>query len=144
MFLRNMLVYLGQTVKYPIIVNVDNNFGTIHLCKNSGIKRTRHVYLRNFYICDYVVDCILQIKFVNSSNNKDDSYTKNVDGNTEVYHHSSYMTYEKLKTMDTNLDLYVPQSLTWKTHFNPMGFLVIGTSWISTVVKTSLLFMLSN
>ena len=77
MFIKQVLESMGQLVKLPIIVEVDN-VGAIYLSKNPGLsQRTKHVDIRFHFVREFVRDGIVEVIFIKSEENRSDIFTKN-------------------------------------------------------------------
>ena len=79
-FLRHLLNFLGVKIDYPIKVWCDN-VGAIFLSYNAKYSnRKNYVDIRAHFVCQYVEDRIVKVIFVQSADNKADTFTKNVSG----------------------------------------------------------------
>ena len=82
-FLRNILLSIGEKVDYPIMVQVDNT-GAIYLGLNRMTgQRTKHIDIRYHFVREYIEEGIVKIVFVSTKENDADIFTKNVTG--EIY-----------------------------------------------------------
>ena len=76
MFVNQLLGSMKITVKYQIMVRVDN-IGTIFMASNiATMPCNRHVDVRYKYVNMYVKDRIVNIIFVKSADNESDILTK--------------------------------------------------------------------
>ena len=82
---RSLLVFLGQDLKFPIQIQVDN-VGAIFLATNYTGKRTRHIDARYHFLRDYVEDGTIKIEFITSEENVSDIFTKNLPKETFEKH----------------------------------------------------------
>ena len=79
-FIRHLLTFLRVKVKYPITVQCDK-VGAIFLSYNAmNSNRTKHVDIRAHFMRQYIEDGIVKVVFVQSAENKADTFTKNVSG----------------------------------------------------------------
>lgn len=79
LFLRELLLSLQVEFTQEIVVHVDN-IGAIYLMKNfSTTGRTKHIETRLHFIRELVEQGTIAIKFVRSSDNIADIFTKNVE-----------------------------------------------------------------
>jgi hypothetical protein len=90
LFVRQIVVFLGVTVKYPIMVNVDN-VGAIYMANGSEGKRTKHMDIKFHFVRQYTEDGILKIIFVRSEDNFADPFTKHATKVTFDKLHEGYM-----------------------------------------------------
>ena len=90
MYLKQVLEFLGLTIKLPITVYCDN-LGAIFMTKNEVTQRTKHVSTRYHYVREFVEDGVVQVIFCRSENNLSDPYTKNVRGEVLKEHVKSYV-----------------------------------------------------
>ena len=78
MFVKMLLEFLEIELKLPITVNIDN-LGAIYLSKSTGTSnRTKHIDTHYHFVCEYIEDGIVQVKFVRSEENHADIFTKNL------------------------------------------------------------------
>ena len=76
-FIYQLLVSMDVKVPLPIKVRVDN-IGAIWLANNSGVsERTKHVDTRGHFVRAYMINEVVTIEFVKSSENISDIMTKN-------------------------------------------------------------------
>ena len=76
-FIYQLLESMNVKVPLPIKVIVDN-IGAIWLANNSGVsERTKHVDTRAHFVRTYMINEVVTIKFVKSSENISDIMTKN-------------------------------------------------------------------
>ena len=76
-FVYQLLISMGIKVPLPIKIKVDN-MGTIWLANNSGVsERTKHIDTRNHSVRYFVMDEVVSVEFVQSSQNTSDIMTKN-------------------------------------------------------------------
>jgi hypothetical protein len=77
-FVRLVLESVGEKVKLPMTLNVDNT-GAIDLMKNwSTNGRSKHIDVRFHYLRELVEQGMLQVDFVRSEDNTSDIFTKNL------------------------------------------------------------------
>ena len=99
-FVRDILVFLGIEIEYPIVVHVDNT-GAIFLANNETLgQRTKHIQTRYHFTREYVQDGILKIVYVSSENNDADIFTKNTDDKTFWRHVLKFMNYENVEKVN--------------------------------------------
>ena len=91
LFIAQIMRFVGMTVKYPLIVNVDN-IGAIFVTENSVGRRTRHIDTRYHFVQEYVEEGVVKIIFVRTENNRADTNTKNTDATTYQRHTDVYMS----------------------------------------------------
>ena len=76
-FIYQLLESMDVKVPLPIKVKV-GNIGAIWLANNSGVsERTKHVDTRAHYVRTYVINEVVTIEFVKSSENISDIMTRN-------------------------------------------------------------------
>ena len=69
MFVIQLLGIMKISIKYPVMVWVDN-VGTIFIASNiATISHTKHVDIRYKYLNEYVEDGIVEIVFLKSAEN---------------------------------------------------------------------------
>ena len=91
LFIKTIMDFLELKVKLPITI-MCNNIGAIfiaHDSKNSG--RTKHINISHHFIREYIVDGMVQIKFVRSEENFADPFTKNVSGDSCLKNSKTYL-----------------------------------------------------
>ena len=91
LFIKTIMDLLELKVKLPITI-MCNNIGAIfiaHDSKNSG--RTKHINISHHFIREYIVDGMVQIKFVRSEENFADPFTKNVSGDSCLKNSKTYL-----------------------------------------------------
>ena len=94
LFVRDVLVFMGIQIEYPIIVHVDNT-GAIFLANNKTLgQRTKHIQTHYHFTKEYVQDGILKIVYISSENNNADIFTKNTDEKTFWRHTKKFMNYD--------------------------------------------------
>ena len=78
LFVRQILEFLGETIDYPIIMNVDNQ-GTVFLAHNDGASmRMRHIDVKYHFVWEYVENRVVKILLVRSEDNDSDVFMKNM------------------------------------------------------------------
>ena len=76
--MKQVLEFLKQKVKYPIVINVDN-IGAIYMAENNtSNNQTKHVNTRYHFVRELIDEGTLKIEFVRSENNDSDIFTKNL------------------------------------------------------------------
>ena len=76
-FMYQLLESMDVKVPLPIKVRVDN-IGAIWLLNNSGVsERTKHVDTRAHFVRTYMINEVVTIEFVKSSENISDIMSKN-------------------------------------------------------------------
>ena len=86
MFVSQLLTSMKVTVRYPIIVRVDN-VGAIFMAQNvTTMSSTKHVDIRYKFVNKYVEDGTVKIIFVKSKENDADIFTKNLNGELHAKH----------------------------------------------------------
>ena len=79
-FYLTLLNFLGAKIDFPITV-MCNNVGAIFVSYNAKKNnRTKHIDIRAHFVQQYVEDSIAKVIFVQSEDNKADTFTKNVSG----------------------------------------------------------------
>jgi hypothetical protein len=77
MCIKQVLEFLGQKVKLPVIAHV-GNAGAIHLANNAAAAgRMKHVDVHCHHVRECVKDGIVKIAFAKSKDNRSDVCTKN-------------------------------------------------------------------
>ena len=90
-FVKMKLEFLYEKIEYPITVYC-YNVGAIYLAYNAKISnRTKDVDTRTHFVCHYVDDGSIKIKFVRSEHNDADIFTKNSTESTYNKHASKFM-----------------------------------------------------
>lgn len=80
MWLKMFINELGYEIKLPITINCDNQ-GAIRLAKNPVYhSRTKHINVKHHFIRDHVKDGLVQLNYVNTSENIADILTKPLHG----------------------------------------------------------------
>ena len=94
MFVAQLLESMQITVKYPVMVRV-NNVGAIFMASNiMTTSHTKHVDIWYKYVNEYVEDGIVKIIFVKSADNDSNILTKNLSA--ELYKkHARKMVIQK-------------------------------------------------
>ena len=93
---RSITGSIGNQIKKPITVKVDN-MGTIFMSKNTTqTKRTKHVDVRANFIYEHVDEetRICEVVFVRSEENKSDIFTKNMSAEI-LKKHTEYVGTEE-------------------------------------------------
>ena len=91
LFVRMIIEFLGEKVKYPITGHC-YNVGAIYLAYNEKIsRRTKHVDFRKNFVRNYVENGTIKIIFVRSEDNDLDVFTKNTSENTDDKHTRKFM-----------------------------------------------------
>ena len=94
LFVRDVLVFMGIQIEYPIIVHVDNT-GAIFLANNETLgQRTKHIQTCYHFTREYVQDGVLKIVYILSKNNDADIFTKNTDEKDFWRHTKKFMNYD--------------------------------------------------
>jgi hypothetical protein len=110
-FIKQVLEFLRITVKFPIIVSVDNT-GAIYLANNQSTgKHTKHVDVRYHFVREFIEDGIVKIVFVKSAENKADVFTKNLGGELFKRHTGGYLKRITYSDEDCELSLDVRSKL---------------------------------
>ena len=90
-FIKQILEFVGVSIEYPILVNVDN-LGAIYLATNNqSSQRTKHVDIRYHFVREFIEDGIVKVQFVRSEDNNSDICTKNVNGELLDKHCDKFM-----------------------------------------------------
>jgi hypothetical protein len=90
-FIIQVLQSIGQKIKLPVIVRVDN-VGAIFMCENTtATARSRHIDARYHFIREFIMDGYIKIIFVKSEDNSADIFTKNVNGDIYRKHVDEYL-----------------------------------------------------
>jgi hypothetical protein len=77
MCIKQVLEFLGQKVKLPIVVHV-GGVGATHLANNAtAAGRMKHVDVRHHCVREHTEDGIAKIVFMKSEDNRSDIHTKN-------------------------------------------------------------------
>ena len=76
-FFYQLLTSMGIKVPLPVKIKVEN-VGAIWLANNSGVsERTKHIDTRAHFVRSFVMDKVVSVEFVKSSENTSDIMTKN-------------------------------------------------------------------
>jgi hypothetical protein len=68
---------MGYKISFPIMIKVDNA-GAIYLANiYTTSQRTKHIDIRQHFVCKFIEDGNLKVIFVKSENNDADIFTKN-------------------------------------------------------------------
>ena len=63
LFVRVILLFMGVVFEYPITMYVDN-VGAILLLDNTSLsQQMKHIDVRHHFICDYIEDGTVKIRF---------------------------------------------------------------------------------
>ena len=90
-FVYQVLPSIGIKVELPIVMQIDN-VGAIFMAETANSQsRSRHVDCRYHFVREMIVDGFLRVKFVRSTENISDPYTKNVSGQTFEVHTETYV-----------------------------------------------------
>ena len=95
LFIKQVMEFLRLKIKLPITVNCDNVEAIFlsYIWKTS--QRTKHVDIRYHFVREFVEDGIIKIRFVKSTNNTADIFTKNVKGDDYERHSNQFMGHNK-------------------------------------------------
>ena len=97
-FIYQLLESMDVKVPLPIKVRVDN-IGAIWLVNNSGVsEQTKHVDTRAHFVRTYVINEMVTIKFIKSSENISDIITKNQPSSN--YHNAQVNLVYTIKEMN--------------------------------------------
>ena len=92
-FVRDVLVFMGIHIEYPIIVHFDNT-GAIFLANNETLgQRMKYIQTHYHFTREYVQDGVLKIVYISSENNDADIFMKNMDEKTFWRHTRKFMNY---------------------------------------------------
>ena len=95
LFVKQNLEFADVTIRYPIIVHVDN-IGAIYMAENgSSSNQTKHVNTRYHFVRELIEEGIIKIEFVKSENNNSDIFTKNL-GQELFKKHSKFFTKKQI------------------------------------------------
>lgn len=86
LFIKNFTNTMGIVIKLPIVILCDN-VGAMFLAKKHESKRTKYLDTQYHFVCEYVMDGIVTVVFVRSTENKADPFTKNVPENLYKRHY---------------------------------------------------------
>jgi Reverse transcriptase (RNA-dependent DNA polymerase) len=90
-FIKMVIESIGMTVKTPVTLHADN-IGAIFLAGNSNTgKRTKHIDVRYHFIRGLINKQDVEVKFVKTTENDADIYTKNTSGELFKKHTAGYM-----------------------------------------------------
>jgi hypothetical protein len=82
LYMKNVLDSIGLKVRIPIVLEMDNQ-GAVYLANNWSIGgRTRHIDVQSVFPQELKEAGILMIKWIASTTNKANIFTKNLDGST--------------------------------------------------------------
>merc|ERR1711981_940340 len=91
LFIQNVLVFLGEKFRLPIVVYVDNT-GAAYIAENYTGKRTKHIGTRYHFVRDYVQNGLIKIRFITSEENTADIFTKNTAQDTFLRHSTGFLS----------------------------------------------------
>ena len=95
LFCHQILSFLGITLEYPILVEVDNQ-GAVFLARNDCTsQRTKHIDTKYLFLREYQEDGIIKIVFVCSEDNESDVMTKNTSKPIYEKHVNKFMVWDK-------------------------------------------------
>ena len=95
LFIKQVLEFLEQDIKYPIIVRVDN-IGAIYMAENNmSNNQTKHVNTRYHFVREIIADGTMKIEFVRSEDNDSDIFTKNLTRVLFIKHSNKFMDYDQ-------------------------------------------------
>ena len=91
LFIKPIMDFLQLKVKLPITI-MCHNIGAIFIAHNSKKSgRTKHINIKHHFIREYIIDWMVQIKFVWSEENLGDPFTKNVSGDSYLKNSKTYL-----------------------------------------------------
>ena len=91
LFVKQNLEFADRTIRYTIIVHVDN-IGAIYMAKNgSSSNQTKHVNTRYHFVRELIEEGIMKIEFVKLENNNSDIFTKNLGQELFKKHSNFFM-----------------------------------------------------
>jgi hypothetical protein len=91
LFIKQLLENMDLKIELPIQLQVDNT-GALFLAENSTTgQRTKHIDVRHHFIRNLIEDKIIEVKFVKTSDNDADAYTKNLSLELFEKHTKHYM-----------------------------------------------------
>jgi hypothetical protein len=94
MFIKQILEFIGETIKLPIVIKVDN-IGAIYMAENqTSNSQTKHVNTRYHFVREHIEDGIIQVEFVKSEENDSDIFTKNLGRELFHKHNKKFMKHE--------------------------------------------------
>jgi hypothetical protein len=103
-FIVQILNSIGIKVMLPIEIQVDN-VGAIFIAENvSATSRTKHIDIRYHYVREFIDEGFLKVKFVKSSENKSDIFTKNVSSELYNKHKGNFIMKRKEAKEDWNIE----------------------------------------
>jgi hypothetical protein len=80
LYMKNILESLGLRVKFPIVLEMDNQ-GAVYLANNWSIGgRTRHIDVHSVFVSKLKEAHVLVIKWIAGAVDEADIFTKNLDG----------------------------------------------------------------
>ena len=94
LFVRDVLVFVGIQIQYPIIVHVDNK-GAIFLANIDTLgQRTKNIQNHYHFTREYMQDGILKIVYISNENNDTKIFSKNTGEKTFWRHTKNFMNYD--------------------------------------------------
>jgi len=82
-FIAQIIESMGVEIQKPITVYIDNIGAKFMAYNVTTSQRTKHVDIRYHYVREFIQDGFLEVKFVKTTENVSDGFTKNLNG--ELY-----------------------------------------------------------
>ena len=90
-FMRNLLTEMGYDMSEPTVLWVDN-MGAVEITKRrESLARSRHIERRYLKMQEWVAEGKIQVKYINTDENRADMFTKPLDRATFEKHASGIM-----------------------------------------------------
>ena len=91
LFVKQNLEFADTTIRYPIIVHV-NNIGATYMAENgSSSNQTKHINMLYHFLKESIEEGIMKIEFVILENNNSDIFTKNLGQELFKKHSEKFM-----------------------------------------------------
>jgi len=90
-FIAQVIESMGIKVQKPITVYIDNIGAKFMAYNVTTSQRTKHVDIRYHYVREFIQDGFLEVKFVKTTENVSDGFTKNLNGELYDKHKKSFI-----------------------------------------------------
>ena len=90
-FMRSLLAEMGHDMSQPTVLWVDN-MGAVEITKRrESLARSRHIERRYLKMQEWVAEGKIQVKYINTDENRADMFTKPLDRATFECHAGKIM-----------------------------------------------------
>ena len=85
MWLRGLLVDIGEFPKEPIIVHEDNQGAIVISAQEKEIQRTKHIDVKFNFLRDLITKGVIEVKYISTNEQLADVMTKGLPKKTFEY-----------------------------------------------------------